>query len=139
MDDWSDLKAAAARAHDRAYAPYSGFAVGAALECEDGTIVEGANVENASFGLTICAERSAVATAVVGGRRSFTRIVIRTDADEPVAPCGACRQVLAEFAPDLRVLSVSAGGEEHWSLSDLQPHPFQLHALRRDSAGTENA
>jgi cytidine deaminase len=133
MDDWSDLKAAAARAHDRAYAPYSGFSVGAALECEDGTIVEGANVENASFGLTICAERSAISAAVVGGLRSFSRIVIHTTADGPVAPCGACRQVLAEFAPELRVLSVWSGGEEHWSLSELQPHPFRFDVQRRDS------
>lgn len=126
MSDWEELKEVAERAMARAYAPYSGFRVGAALECEDGTIFEGTNVENSSYGLTICAERAAVLAAVTRGRRQFRRIAIRTEADEPVAPCGACRQVLAEFAPDVQVLSVYSGGQMEWTLGDLLPVPFHL-------------
>lgn len=126
MSDWEKLKEVAERAMARAYAPYSGFRVGAALECEDGTIFEGTNVENSSYGLTICAERAAVLAAVTNGRRRFRRIAIRTEAQEPVAPCGACRQVLAEFAPDMQVLSVYSGGQMEWTLGDLLPAPFHL-------------
>ncbi len=138
MDDWEDLKAVAAGAQARAHAPYSGFQVGAALECRDGTVVEGANVENASYGLTICAERSALAAAVTGGRREFRRIVIHTSATGPVAPCGACRQMLCEFAPDLEILSVYEGGEAHWVLSELLPHPFRAAALGRGAPSSES-
>jgi len=126
MSEGTPLVDRARDALQRAYAPYSGFRVGAALACGDGSVFTGANVENSSFGLTLCAERSALAAAVSHGQRDFKRIAIATEAEEPVAPCGACRQVLAEFAPELEVVSVSAGNEMHWNLAELLPVPFHL-------------
>ena len=121
---------AAARAvRERAYAPYSGFAVGAAIEAEDGQVFVGANVENASFGLTNCAERAAVAAAVAGGARRFRRIVIATSASPPAAPCSACRQVLAEFGDGLLVESVGPSDRRTWRLSELLPDRFGPEAL----------
>ena len=120
----------AARAvRERAYAPYSGFAVGAAIEAEDGQVFVGTNVENASFGLTNCAERAAVAAAVAGGARRFRRIVIATSASPPAAPCGACRQVLAEFGDGLLVESVGPSDRRTWRLSELLPDRFGPEAL----------
>ncbi len=96
--DLTSLYAQALRASESAYAPYSSFRVGAALLADDGTVITGVNVENRSYGLTNCAERSAIYAAVSGGRRSFVAIAIATpDADYAVSPCGACRQVLSEF------------------------------------------
>lgn len=120
------LIAAAAAARDRAYAPYSGFAVGAALETEHGAIVAGCNVESASYGLTICAERVAIAKAVSEGIHSgFVRIAIVTAADVLTPPCGACRQLLWEFAPDAEVvLANTAGKRETHTVRDLLPHGF---------------
>lgn len=104
------LALAAAKVRQHAYAPYSGFAVGAALRAYDGTILTGCNVENASFPVGQCAERSAIGRAVSDGQRRFDVIAIVTDAEDPAAPCGLCRQTLAEFGLDLRVILVSLRG-----------------------------
>lgn len=124
------LAAAALAARLHAWAPYSRFAVGAALLCEDGTIVTGCNVENASYGLTVCAERTAVLKAVSEGRRRFVAIAIATDMEEPATPCGMCRQVLAEFALELPVLLVNpAGARRTLHLSELLPGAFRPQTL----------
>ena len=108
----------------RAYAPYSKFLVGAVLVTKGGRLFEGCNVENVSFGLTICAERNAVFAAVAAGCREFSKIVIVADTPEPTPPCGACRQVLAEFNPDMEVvLGNFAGKMAKHRLSELLPHP----------------
>ncbi len=119
------VAAAARRAMANAYAPYSGFRVGAALLTREGTIVAGCNVENAAFPAGLCAERVALAAAVAGGHRAIERLVLVTDAPEPTPPCGVCRQVLVEFAPDLPVQSIAAAGRsEDWTLTELLPRPF---------------
>ena len=108
----------------RAYAPYSRFHVGAVLVGTDGRTFAGCNVENVSFGLTICAERNAVFAAVAAGCREFAKIVITADTPEPTPPCGACRQVLAEFNPDMEVVLGTFGGKtSSHRLSELLPHP----------------
>lgn len=112
----------ATEARSRAYAPYSKFAVGAALLGKSGRVYLGCNVENLSFGLTICAERNAVAAAVAAGEKEFTSIAVVADSKTPVSPCGACRQVLAEFCPDLDVCSVNLEGERFTArLGELLP------------------
>ena len=108
----------------RAYAPYSRFHVGAVLVGRDGRTFAGCNVENISYGLTICAERNAVFAAVAAGCREFEKIVITADTELPASPCGACRQVLAEFNPDLEVvLSNFRGQTETFRISQLLPRP----------------
>lgn len=126
------LRERALGAMARAYAPYSGFRVGAALLGTDGSVTEGCNVENASFPAGICAERGALAAAVARGIRDFDSITIATEADEPTPPCGICRQVLEEFAPRLLVISVTADGREaRWSLDELLPRAFTPKSLDR--------
>lgn len=117
------LIAAAADVRARAYAPYSHFAVGAALLAGDGQIYTGCNVENASYGLAICAERNAVAHAVAAGQRTFAAIAVVTE--NGVTPCGACRQVLAEFNPQLLVIVADvSGNRKRYRLSELLPAAF---------------
>jgi cytidine deaminase len=124
-DQSMDLIEAARAAAGLAYATYSKFQVGAALRASDGRIFSGCNVENASYGLTICAERNAVWSAVAHGCRSFSAIAIFTFAEEPTPPCGACRQVLYEFSPDLEILIVNpAGLASRHTLSQLLPLAF---------------
>jgi cytidine deaminase len=118
------LIAAARKAQTQAYAPYSKFLVGAALEAVDGTVFLGCNVENASYGLTICAERAAVCAAVSAGARQFRRAVVVSNVDPPAAPCGACRQVLAEFGTDLPIEAVGSARTVRWRLSELLPAAF---------------
>ena len=124
------LISAARSVQARAYAPYSHFRVGAALESSDGTVFLGCNVENASYGLTICAERSAVFAAVSAGVTRVRRAVVVSDVDPPAAPCGACRQVLAEFGLDLPIDGVGSNGMVRWRLSDLLPAAFGPEQLR---------
>ena len=129
---WTVLREQATAAMEQAYAPYSGFRVGAALLCADGVVVTGCNVENASFPAGICAERAAVAAGVTHGCREFTALVIVTEAATPTPPCGICRQVLVEFAPRLAVLSATRAGEEsQWSLTELLPQAFTPTSLGR--------
>jgi cytidine deaminase len=125
-----ELRERAVGAMNAAYAPYSGFRVGAALLAADGSIAVGCNVESASYPAGVCAERVALGAAVTQGHRQFLAIAIATEAQEPTPPCGVCRQALVEFSPDLVVLSVTRGGHEaRWSLGDLLPNAFTPHSL----------
>jgi cytidine deaminase len=126
----ASLRDEAAKAMEAAYAPYSGFRVGAALLTPDGAIVSGCNVENASYPAGVCAERVALGAAVAQGHRQFLAVAIATEAEEPTPPCGICRQALVEFAPEIVVLSVTRGGREaRWTLAELLPHAFTPHSL----------
>lgn len=121
----TSLVAAAKEARERAYAPYSRFLVGAAVLTASGEVFTGANVENASFGLTVCAERVAIFKAVAAGQRDFAAIAVVADAKEPAWPCGACRQVMAEFNPHMLVTVANLAGQaETESLAELLPRPF---------------
>lgn len=120
-----ELTDAARRASERAYCPYSEFPVGAAVLTEDGTVVRGCNVENASYGLTICAERNAIFQAVARGHTRVVAVAIYTPTPTPSAPCGACRQVINEFGPDAEIVSVCDGPDVlHRPLSELLPDAF---------------
>lgn len=123
--DWQPLLASAEAVRERAHAPYSRFRVGAALLGASGTVYAGCNVENRSYGLTVCAERVAIGTAVAAGEREFQAIAVVTDAAPPAAPCGMCREALSEFCPDLPVLLANVAGERReMTLRELLPNPF---------------
>ena len=125
-----DLVEAARRARLHAHADFSHFRVGAALECADGTVVTGCNIENATYGLTICAERVAMFKALSDGHRQFRRIVIVADTEAPTPPCGACRQILWEFGGDLEVILANLTHETaRHRLSALLPIPFDGRLL----------
>ena len=124
------LATVASEVMGQAYAPYSGFRVGAALRSRDGRVFVGCNVENAAYPAGICAERGAVAAAVAQGAREFVLLVVCTEATQPTPPCGMCRQVLVEFSPHLDIVSVTRdGAQARWSLSDLLPSPFSPASL----------
>jgi len=121
---------AARRAREHARAHFSHFRVGAALETADGTIVTGCNIENATYGLTICAERVAMFKALSEGHQRFTRIAIVADTDDPTSPCGPCRQILWEFGGDLEVILANLSEEKgRYMLRDLLPLPFDARVL----------
>jgi len=120
------LVAAATAARTNAYSPYSGFSVGAALQTVDGQNFTGCNIENISFGLTMCAERVAIGAALASGPKCFSAIAIVSDSLKPVMPCGACRQVLAEFNPSMMIFSATLDGHEiQFGLEALLPYPRQ--------------
>lgn len=128
-DNEGALLEAAIAARRHAYAPYSRYQVGAAVRCPDGQVFSGCNVENASYGLTVCAERNAIFAAVAAGQRHIDLVVVVTAASPPGTPCGACRQVLQEFAssPDMPVIVANEQGEtRRFSLAELLPSPFIL-------------
>jgi cytidine deaminase len=134
------LRREALAARERAYAPYSRFEVGAAVLSQSGKVYLGQNVENASYGLSICAERSAIFAMVAAGERALRAVAIATDAAKPTAPCGACRQVIREFAsgavPDAHVLLVTVKGERSaHALRDLLPLDFGPQDLGKPEAG----
>ncbi len=129
------LKQAAVDTSGYAWCPYSNFSVGAAVLTNEGQIFAGCNVENASHGLTICAERNAIGQAVSAGCREFTTLLIYTATKQPTAPCGACRQFVTEFSPDIDVICVCDGPDDiRVSMRDLLPRSFGPHNL--DNAPT---
>ena len=127
-----ELVARAMEAKGQASAPYSGFAVGAALLAADGTIYTGCNVESSSYGLSICAERVALAKAISEGRREFVALAIVTEVEDFCPPCGACRQLLWDYVPDLQlIVATRSGRRRHYRLRDLFPEAFDNHFLRQ--------
>ncbi len=121
------LLEAAKAAAANAYAPYSGFRVGAAVLTQSGEVFAGCNVENSSYSLTVCAERNAIFQGVAAGHRRMIAVAIFVPEGDPAPPCGACRQVMSELAPEAQIFSFSkAGNCEEWSVAELQPHPFLL-------------
>jgi cytidine deaminase len=123
------LVEAAARARENAVCKYSGFAVGASIETGDGRIFSGCNIENGTFGLTVCAERVAIWKALSEGVRDFRAVAVVTGAADPTPPCGACRQILWEFARDVPVVSATMSGRRRrYRLSEIFPEPFDFEA-----------
>jgi len=130
MMDSEHLLEYALKARENAYAPYSNFKVGAALLASNGKVYTGCNIENASYGLTVCAERVALWKAISEGERAFTRIAVASQSEPPAPPCGACRQLLWEFCGDIEViLGNDRGHREAHHLADLLPHPFDRSLL----------
>ena len=128
----AELIAAAAAARENAYAPYSRFKVGAAVLTDSGRIYAGCNVENASFPLTVCAERTAIGTAVAAGEWRIVKIAVITDTSPPASPCGACRQVIFELGSEADVIVASVGGHRHdTTIRALLPEGFDGSILRR--------
>ena len=128
--DWDGLRAAARDVMTRAYAPYSKFPVGAAALVDDGRVVTGCNVENATYGLTVCAERVAMFKALSDGHRRFRRVAVVADTQAPTPPCGSCRQILWEFGGDIEVILANLRRETgRHRLADLLPHPFDARLL----------
>ncbi|MBP8640064.1 MAG: cytidine deaminase [Oscillospiraceae bacterium] len=122
-----ELLTLAKQASENAYAPYSRFQVGAALECLNGRVFTGCNIENGALGSTMCAERVAMYKAISEGETHFYRIAIYGESEDYCMPCGACRQVMSEFSQDMEVLCARAsGGYVSYKLRDLMPHPFKL-------------
>jgi cytidine deaminase len=129
------LIAAAREAREHAVAGYSGFAVGAALETDDGEVVTGCNIENATYGLTMCAERVALFKALSTGHRGFRRLAVVADSVAPAPPCGACRQLLQEFAPNLAIVAANLGRRtRRWRPGSLLPDPFTRRLLDERSS-----
>ncbi len=125
MNEYDSLIAAARRARENAHAPYSNFRVGAALRAKSGRIFGGCNVENATYGLTVCAERVAIFKAVSEGERGFDAVAVVTDADSLTPPCGACRQLIWEFCGDVPIVMANLKGKrEVLQMRDLFPKPF---------------
>ncbi len=123
----SELISIALEATKNSYAPYSGIHVGAALLTESGKIFKGCNVENSSYGLSICAERVAVFNAVSSGERKFKKIAVITSEGKGIMPCGACRQVLAEFSEDIEVITLDSNNKiVKYKLGEILPHAFRL-------------
>lgn len=131
MTDTAGLATAARAAMANAYAPYSQFRVGAAVEDATGGVFTGCNVESASYGVTICAETMALGAAVAAGARRLRRVVVTTEVDPPAAPCGACRQLLAEFGLDVEIVAVGPASERRWMLRDLLPDAFTRESLEQ--------
>ena len=124
-DTLEEMRKAAVKASRHAYAPYSKFKVGAAVLADDGSIYAGANVENASFGLTVCAERNALFQAVSKGAKGVLAVLIYAPVNKPTPPCGACRQVINEFGPHADIISIGEGGAStHHTMSQLLPEAF---------------
>jgi len=136
-DRYDDLVRAACEARLHSYCPYSRFRVGAALLSSSGKVYRGTNVENASFGLSICAERAAVFQAVSAGEREFTAIAVCADGETPTPPCGACRQVLLEFGPDMVLLMAGSRGVDgqvkRFTVSELVPEAFSAFTPGSDA------
>ncbi len=124
-NDIDELVATARQARSMAYAPYSGFKVGAALQTKEGRIFSGCNVENTTYGLSICAERVVITKAVSEGEKDFVRLAVVSDHDNPISPCGACRQFMLEFDPEMEVVMVGQNGNHRiMTVAELLPHYF---------------
>ena len=130
----AELIVLARQARERAVATFSGFKVGAALEAADGTVILGCNIENATYGLTLCAERTAIFKAVSDGIREFSRIAVVADTQSPTPPCGPCRQILWEFCGDIEVIMANLASETgRYHMRELLPVPFDARHLDEDA------